>query len=105
MANYVNKWIKRKRQQLVADRGGECEECGSKEKMEFAHLGETGLYGAGRGRKERYYDVIRNPDKYKLLCQRCHKRLDTSVSRSAPPTPFLGVRIDRGKYYKSVFWG
>ena len=46
------------------------------EKREFAHVLETALKGRGRGRKERYYDIIKNPDCYRLLCQFHYKEMD-----------------------------
>jgi hypothetical protein len=46
------------------------------EKLEFAHVLETALKGRGRGRKERYYDIIKNPDCYRLLCQFHYKEMD-----------------------------
>lgn len=60
----------------MVEYGGECEECSTTSKLEFAHKETTGLNGWGRGRKERVYDVIKNPDKYRLLCKDCHKRYD-----------------------------
>ena len=53
--------------------------CGTTSKLEFAHKEETELSGRGRGRKERVYDVIKNPDKYRLLCEDCHKDYDQGL--------------------------
>ena len=50
--------------------------CSSTDRLEFAHLEKTTLEGSGRGRKERYYDIINNPDKYGYLCNRHHKAFD-----------------------------
>ena len=53
-----------------------CGECGSKEKVEFAHVATTLLTGPGRGLTRRMIDVIRNPECYRLRCRRCHLNLD-----------------------------
>ena len=68
----------KKRIELVASRGGQCTwpGCDADEDLEFAHVKETGLSGRGRGRKERYYDIIKNPESYRLLCQFHHKLMD-----------------------------
>lgn len=76
MGNQMNEWTKRRRKELLEEWGGECLFCGSTEKLQFAHLTETELSGAGRGRKERLYDVIYNPDCYVLLCSKNHRELD-----------------------------
>lgn len=86
MANYTNEWIKDKKAELVAKFGGCCAYCGTTVGLEFAHIKHTSLSGMGRGRKERYYDVMRNPDAYVLLCGDvrdligvsvgCHKKFD-----------------------------
>lgn len=73
MTNVMNKWIKRAFNSLRKLYGGQCEECGSKENLEFAHVQPTDLSGSkGRGRKERYYDIVGNPESYRLLCHDCH---------------------------------
>lgn len=58
---------------------GECEECGTVSGLEFAHKEPMELDGWGRGRKERVYDVMKNPNKYRLLCKDCHKEYDQTV--------------------------
>jgi len=75
--NYVNKWIRTAFDNLRKEFGDKCSFCGSTAKLEFAHLEPTELVGRGRGRKERYYDIKKNPDSYVLLCVGCHKTLDT----------------------------
>jgi hypothetical protein len=77
MTNYVNKWIRTAFDNLRKVFGDKCSFCGSKENLEYAHLEQTELVGRGRGRKERYYDIKKNPDSYVLLCVVCHKTLDT----------------------------
>ena len=76
MTNYTNCWIVERRKLLIKAFGEECEFCGGKEKLQFAHREPTELSGEGRGRKERYYDVINNPCCYVLLCKKCHDVLD-----------------------------
>jgi hypothetical protein len=76
MGNYTNQWIKLKRQKLIDQFGGKCQKCGSTQKLEFAHKETTELNGRGRGRKERYYDVVKNPEKYWLTCPDCHDDYD-----------------------------
>lgn len=82
MTNHMNRWIKNARKILIALYGGSCKQCGKTEKLEFAHIKETPLQGkSGRGRKERYYDIINNRDAYVLLCHDCHTRLDASTNQ------------------------
>lgn len=76
MTNDANKWIKKARKRLIVLWGLKCFMCGTTERLEFAHINDTGLNGLGRGRKERYYDVINNPDDYVLLCKTCHREFD-----------------------------
>lgn len=45
-------------------------------RIQFAHIEPTGLEGKGRGRKERLYDILKNPDKYVPLCESCHLDFD-----------------------------
>jgi len=68
-----------RRKRLIQEFGGRCEECSTTENLEFAHKEPTGLDGRGRGRKERVYDVIKNPEKYRLLCRDCHRVYDQMV--------------------------
>ena len=71
--NKANAWIANVRKKQIMAFGGICEYCGSKENLEFHHFKQTKIYGRGRGRKERYYDVQNNKDCVKLLCHDCHK--------------------------------
>ena len=77
MTNYMNDWIKKALEKLRKAFGTKCSFCGTTANLEFAHLEPTELCGRGRGRKERYYDIKKNPDSYVLLCAGCHKTLDT----------------------------
>jgi len=58
-----------------ADKGvknrGRCEG-----QLEFAHVKPTGLCSRGRGRADRYHDILRNLDCYVLLCARHHRAFD-----------------------------
>lgn len=46
--------------------------------MEFSHERATklskGNNGNPRGRKEKYYDILRHPRSYKLRAHKCHMR-------------------------------
>lgn len=53
--------------------GGACSFCYTQEDLQFAHVHKTDLNGRGRGRKERYYDILNNPECYRLLCRDCHQ--------------------------------
>ena len=76
----MNGWIRRMFDNLKENQGGRCSKpgCGETENLEFAHLPgtTTGVKGPGRGRKERYYDIIKNPGSYVLLCKEHHRELD-----------------------------
>lgn len=76
MTNKANRWIKRKLIELRNQFGGKCEDCDTWENLEFAHKEHTKLSGKGRGRKERYYDIKKHPDKYMLVCHVCHVTYD-----------------------------
>lgn len=79
MPNYMNVWIRKSRKKLIQDYGGKCSKCKSIFNLEFAHVSQTKLFGRGRGRKERYYDIINNPTKYILLCNKCHYLRDKPI--------------------------
>jgi hypothetical protein len=77
----MNIWIKKKFIHLRKVFGNQCQfpNYHETENLEFAHLYETKLSGEGRGRKERYYDIINNIDKYMLLCKEHNKLLDEYI--------------------------
>lgn len=79
MPNVMNVWIKEARKKLIDQFGGKCIVCGTTNKLEFAHIHSTDLKGYGRGRKERYYDVIKNPEAYTLLCKEHHEAYDHGI--------------------------
>lgn len=63
-------------QELRDARGDRCRRCGSRSKLEFAHVKETSVRGRGRGQMVRYCDIKRNPGSYELLCWHCHHEFD-----------------------------
>lgn len=81
MACRQNEWVKRRWAQLIEEYGGECQDCGKRYDLEFAHLGETGLKGKGRGKSRRLADILKNRDLYRLLCMECHDILDGMFRR------------------------
>lgn len=82
MTNRENIRIRKRKDDLIKQFGGKCVNCGTTENLQFAHIKETNLNGMGRGRKERYYDVLKNPNCYILLCggesgrNGCHEAYD-----------------------------
>ena len=77
--------------------GGECLKCGSVMLLEFAHLDETGLRGRGRGKTHRYGDIVRNPDKYTLLCRACHYDFDLGLLAGPIPSVSEFVQFISGR--------
>jgi hypothetical protein len=73
---YLGRWLKRKFDELREAFGGKCIFCGGTEKLEFAHIKETGLHGWSRGKAIRYYDILYHKDSYRLMCKECHKKFD-----------------------------
>lgn len=82
MTNNRNINIRKQIDELKKRFGGKCFNCGSTVNLQFAHVKDTCLNGEGRGRKERYYDIIKNPECYTLLCggadnaSGCHQQYD-----------------------------
>ena len=81
MANKANVRAKNTMIALRRDHGNRCEGCGlhlnyNKVNLEFAHLTPC-QKGRGRGRKERTYEVSKNPDQFVLLCRACHLTFDS----------------------------
>lgn len=60
-------------------------------RLHFAHTAPTGLRGRGRGQWDRYCDIRRNPDRYALLCVRCHRKFDAlqPVPRATAPNAWM----------------
>lgn len=44
--------------------------------LHFAHIKPTSLFGRGRGKMKRYYNIKNNIFYYTLLCADCHKKFD-----------------------------
>jgi hypothetical protein len=76
MANRANEWIKEKLRELRSRRGNKCAICGeggNSRTLQFCHVRKTPLSGIShRGRKERYYDIIKHPRSYILAHRKCH---------------------------------
>jgi DNA-directed RNA polymerase subunit RPC12/RpoP len=70
-------------------RGNQCRRCGSRVKLEFAHVKPTKVKGMGRGQQVRYGDIKRNPDAYELLCRDCHRAFDRKGGYNA----FFGLLL------------
>ena len=80
MMTNSNNWIKERMKKLREERGNVCSMkseycCGQ---LEFAHIAPTTVSGMGRGRKERVYDIIKNPKSYILLCHKHHNEYDAN---------------------------
>ena len=80
MTNTANKKVLRTRELLHEKFGGECwdPKCHESDmaNLEFAHIFPTQVKGRGRGRKERIYDVSKNPGSYAYVCKYHHIILD-----------------------------
>lgn len=76
---------RKRRAMLIALFGGCCTNCGSTNRLEFAHIRETGLSGMGRGRDQRLADINKNRDCYALLCRDCHSVLDERTPDGVRP--------------------
>lgn len=75
-------WIRRKRKELVQRFGDGCNTCGGREQLHFHHIKPTLLSGKGRGSPQRYYDVVKNPKSYLLMCRSCHKEFHYKLKYS-----------------------
>ena len=73
-----NDWYRKNRNKLIEEFGGECQNCGeeNRSKLEFAHIKPTKVSGYGRGSNRRILDVMKNKDKYRLMCNLCHDAFD-----------------------------
>jgi hypothetical protein len=71
MTNKPNIYAKKLRVLLVEAYGGQCCICKAVSDLQFAHVKPTpiSVKHRGRGRKERIYDVLKNPLNYKLTCK------------------------------------
>lgn len=95
MTKRQNQWINKKWDELKRIYGKKCMICGLTENLEFAHVRETGLSGQGRGKSHRYYDIVNNPDCYRLYCMDCHINYDSFKAMVGEPEdwgkPFIGI--------------
>lgn len=82
MGNRQTEWLKKSFKKLKMSFGNRCFECGlclvDIEDLQFAHVKKTNLNGCGRGRQQRYYDIIKNPDAYFLCCVVKHSEIDNT---------------------------
>ncbi len=80
MTNKANRGVIRARANLHKKFAGKCwfPECGEEdpELLEFAHIFQTDLKGRGRGRKERVYDISKNPGSYGYFCKLHHAEVE-----------------------------
>lgn len=76
MANKNNRYVARRWNRLIEERGGKCQTCGDIVGLEFAHVKPTKCVGKGRGKSRRMLDVLKYPKRYLLLCMSCHDSLD-----------------------------
>lgn len=75
--DYANAWYRSRLNQLREARGNQCETCHrSLLVLHFAHVKPTALNGRGRGRNARIRDIERHPEAYRLVCKRCHFKMD-----------------------------
>ncbi len=80
----VAAWRRRQMYDLRLQYRGECGECGSTDRLEFAHRhGMETLRGPARGRSEVIYDIRNNPINYRLLCRDCHRKYDSNMEWTA----------------------
>ena len=76
-------YLDRLRRSLRRAFGNFCWLCGSRRRLQFAHLHPNGLHGPGRGQKNRLLDIARHPFNYLLLCVRCHRQFDAEEPEGA----------------------
>lgn len=95
MVNKANQRVVQDRLRLVEKFGGKCwfEGCEESDpsKLQFAHVHPTGVNGRGRGRKERVYDVSKNPGSYALTCKYHHGELEAVLEALDHGRSILGL--------------
>jgi hypothetical protein len=69
------RWRKRLKSALLYMYGETCIFCGFSSDIEFAHKSQS-HQGSGRGFDNRMRDLREHPEKYFLLCKRCHIKYD-----------------------------
>ena len=85
MANKNNRYVNRRWNRLIAERGGKCQACEETLDLEFAHVKPTKCVGKGRGKSRRMLDVMKHPKRYILLCMGCHDSFDGRPRRKRQP--------------------
>lgn len=73
---YYRDFYNRLFDQLRLKYGNKCACCERTDNLQFAHIKDTALKGLGRGKKTRYYDIIKHPDSYVLMNKYCHYGFD-----------------------------
>src|SRR2546427_384454 len=95
MGNRQNVWIEKKMRKLRRTFG--CGRCGTHILIEFAHLTETKVNGKGRGRKERFYDILKHPEAYAPLCHEHHEMFDAKLFGDWKPYSLAELRDMGGR--------
>ena len=84
--------VNKLQKELLKLLGKSCRKCGTKGKLQFAHVRKTKLCGkTGRGKQARMYDVKNNLDCYILLCKSCHREFDRT-HKFEHPMPIMKPR-------------
>jgi predicted restriction endonuclease len=93
------RYWERRRGLLIKRYGSRCFFCGSKQRLEFAHIAPTNLKGMGRGKERRIIDITRNPFCYELLCHMCHRAYDGfSDGKIGSENSVFGTQILKWNY-------
>lgn len=98
---------------LRSDWGGRCQcegcefhgrtvgQCERVRRLEFAHVAPTPIVATykgharrGRGRAERYHDIKKHPECYRLMCDGCHLELDSVNGAQLPAARAFGPAVD-----------
>ena len=80
----VAAWRRRQMYDLRLQFRNECGECGSADRLEFAHRhGLETLRGSSRGFSEVILDIRNHPLNYRLLCRDCHREYDGILESGA----------------------
>ena len=67
----TRKYLDKLREKNLNTFGNKCELCNETKNLEFHHI-TPALIGRGRGSYNRYNEVRKNPELFKLLCKKCH---------------------------------
>ena len=91
MTHRTNIWLKKKIIELKK-KYSQCPICKQKNDSfsEFAHIKDNNFGGMGRGRRERYYNIIKHPDCYRRMHHDCHEYYDNVLKdNEAYPETFI----------------